>query len=100
MTFLRYNFKVFSFLLRREIFLAFKAPSVDKVQFTLNEQFPRGQETTVTGTLIIRLNITASFNFFEEAYNFMEKYGRNKKEKERRGMKGYSVAKLVELFIV
>lgn len=31
--------------------------------------------------------------FFEETYSFMEKYWRNKKEKERRGRKGYFVAK-------
>jgi len=52
-----YYLKVLSLLLRREIFLACKALSIVEVWFTTNEQFPSGQETTLTGTLIMPLNI-------------------------------------------
>lgn len=92
MTFLTYYFEVFSLLLRREIFLACKAPSIVEVWFTINEQFPSGQETAVTGTLIIPLNIYCPILFFEETYNFIKKYWMNKKQEAKGGRKDYFVS--------
>lgn len=102
MTFLTYYFKVFFLLLGREIFLACKAPSVFEVLFILNEQFPSGQGTTVTGTLIIPGNIYCpiSFFFLERLAVLWGNTGRTKRRKKEEVGKDILWLKLVELFTV
>lgn len=87
--------------MRREIFLACKAPSIVEVWFTINEQFPSGQETTVTGTLIIPLNIYCPFHFFLKRLTVLwRNTGETKKRRKEEVGKVILWLSLVELLIV